>query len=448
MPRANLQNLCLGLVNHTDNTTVRTNISIDFSTTVGKHLNTEDGAYYGMHQEKPQLQGRQIRGLAIVSIGSQIKRINKLHYKVQSQSENQTWYDVARTYETGRGDSRQIGEWTCNCPDFQYRRIVCKHIYAVGFSKELRRKIVSQDVVPSSVSPLSSEIECPKCKLSDGIVKDGRRLNKCGAIQKYLCRSCDYRFIVNIGFEFAKKNPKIISAAIDLYFKGVSLRKVADHIKKFYSVDVDQTSVLRWLRRFADEVAPFVDSLTPPHLSGIYHVDEMMVHVRREEMEKGHYQWLWNLMDDTTRFWISSKISQRREVADARAVFQDAKDKSTMPKAIIHDGLPSYNEAYQKEYYTLKNPRVKNIRSISVRNEGLNSRVERLNGTMRDREKVMRGMHSAESAQKIIEAMRIHYNYCREHSKLGTTPAEQAGIKLELGENKVESLMRLAAKTG
>lgn len=32
---------------------------------------------------------------------------------------------------------------------------------------------------------------------------------------------------------------------------------------------------------------------------------------------------------------------------------------------------------------------------------------------MRDREKVMRGMHCKESAQKIIEAMRIHYNYCR-----------------------------------
>jgi transposase-like protein len=174
----------------------------------------------------------------------------------------------------------------------------------------------------------------------------------------------------------------------------------------------------------------------------------MMVHVRKEKMDKGHYTWLWNLMDDTTRFWISSKISQRREIADARAVFLDQKEKSGTPKAIIHDGLPSYNEAFQKEYFTMKNPRVKNIRSVSVRNEGLNSRVERLNGTTRDREKVMRGMHSKESAQKIIEAMRIHYNYCREHSQLGKTPAEYAGINLDLKENKVESLMRLAAREG
>jgi hypothetical protein len=56
----------------------------------------------------------------------------------------------------------------------------------------------------------------------------------------------------------------------------------------------------------------------------------------------------------------------------------------------------------------------------------------------------MRGMNTKESAQKIIEAMRIHYNFCREHSTLGKTPAEESGIKLNLQGNKIESLIRLA----
>ncbi|HXG07211.1 MAG TPA: hypothetical protein VNI77_07800 [Nitrososphaera sp.] len=95
-------------------------------------------------------------------------------------------------------------------------------------------------------------------------------------------------------------------------------------------------------------------------------------------------------MDDTTRFWITSKISQRRETSDARAVFQDQKEKIGTPKAIIHDGLTSYNDAFVKEYFTMKNPRVKNIRSISVRNEGLNSsRTPQWN--YERWEKVMRG---------------------------------------------------------
>lgn len=139
-------------------------------------------------------------------------------------------------------------------------------------------------------------------------------------------------------------------------------------------------------------------------------------------------------------------ISQRREVSDARAVFQDAKNKTTNTKAVVHDGLFSYDKAFQKEFHTMKKPRVMNVRSISVRKEGLNSRVERLNGTMRDREKVMRGMNTKESSQKLIEAMRVHYNFVREHSSLGKTPAEQAGIKIELGNNKIENLIKMASK--
>jgi hypothetical protein len=39
--------------------------------------------------------------------------------------------------------------------------------------------------------------------------------------------------------------------------------------------------------------------------------------------------------------------------------------------------------------------------------------------------------------------MRIRNNFCREHSTLGKTPAEQAGINLNLQGNKVESLIRI-----
>ncbi|CAN5584469.1 hypothetical protein BH18THE1_BH18THE1_00590 [soil metagenome] len=71
--------------------------------------------------------------------------------------------------------------------------------------------------------------------------------------------------------------------------------------------------------------------------------------------------------------------------------------------------------------------------------------MERLNGTVRDREKIMRGMQTKETAQKIIEAMRIHYNFCKEHQTLGKTPAHEAGLVLPLNENKIESLIKLAS---
>jgi integrase-like protein len=78
--------------------------------------------------------------------------------------------------------------------------------------------------------------------------------------------------------------------------------------------------------------------------------------------------------------------------------------------------------------------------------EGLNPKVERLNGTIRDRETVMRDMDNAEAAQELMDAMRNHYNFIRPNQAIaGQTPAEAVGINLNLGENKVESLMRQAA---
>jgi putative transposase len=147
-------------------------------------------------------------------------------------------------------------------------------------------------------------------------------------------------------------------------------------------------------------------------------------------------------------FCICTIISQKREVADARTVFQEGKKiapQHQKPIALVHDGLRSYNEAYQKEFFTKRNPRTMNIRSVSVRNEGLNSKVERLHGSIRDREVVMRGMDHKESAQTLMEALRIYHNYIRTHQGLdGRTPAEASGIRME-GSNKWMTLLKNAS---
>jgi len=67
-------------------------------------------------------------------------------------------------------------------------------------------------------------------------------------------------------------------------------------------------------------------------------------------------------MDHETRFLLASQISQRREVKDARRVFQKAKETAKeRPKAVITDGLPAYIKAFKKEFFTLRNPRVTHI---------------------------------------------------------------------------------------
>jgi transposase-like protein len=409
---------------------------------------------------------RKMRGLEIANtIGNRsakavsIRRLNKLAYKVRSQTNQDQWYNVINTYDDG---------WICECLDFQSRHLTCKHIHAVQFSKLLRKKIYQdtilqplQDLQNQEVNPVaveSGQIVCPKC-FSPTYQKFGIRHNKYGDMQRYVCKACNHRFVVNPAFENAKASAKIITAAIDLYFKGVSFRKISDHLKQMYGFSIHCSNVCRWVTKFTNTVQPYVDTLVPAQVGGVYHVDDMLLHMRKENnnpLEKkennsrfkfnSHYSWLWNLMDSKTRFWICSKLSQKRDIAAGIALLKDMKKRAPLPKAFIHDGLPTYDEAYRKELRTTKNPRVQNIRSVSLRHEGLNARIERLNGTVRDREIVMHGMDKRKTAQDLVDAMRIHYNFIRPHMALeNKTPAEEAGISLPLGENKVESLMRLAA---
>jgi hypothetical protein len=75
----------------------------------------------------------------------------------------------------------------------------------------------------------------------------------------------------------------------------------------------------------------------------------------------------------------------------------------------------------------------------------LNSKVERLHGSVRDREVVMHGIDDEESAQTLMEALRIYHDYIKTHQGLdGRTPAEASGIRIE-GKNKWLAMIQNAA---
>lgn len=67
-----------------------------------------------------------------------------------------------------------------------------------------------------------------------------------------------------------------------------------------------------------------------------------------------------------------------------------------------------------------------------------NNRVERLNGTLRERVKVQRGWKTDKSA--ITEGQRIYYNIIKPHQALDSkTPSEKVGIN---GNNKWIKLLK------
>lgn len=71
--------------------------------------------------------------------------------------------------------------------------------------------------------------------------------------------------------------------------------------------------------------------------------------------------------------------------------------------------------------------------------------MERLNGEIRDREKVTRNLKKVDSP--ILTGLQIFHNYVRPHMGLnGKTPSELAGIEVE-GENKWVTLIQNASES-
>jgi len=377
---------------------------------------------------------RELRGLEILGKGDQIKRIDPDTYKVKSQNGNGSYLVV-----------RKGKEWTCECPDHKYRQVVCKHIYAVYFSLNLRQRVISQ--VQPTIETLKIE-GCTHCG-SLNAVKIGIRHNIHGDVQRYLCKDCGHKFIRSNGFDKTKATPKAITVALDLYFKGVSQRKIVDHLKQFEEVKVTQPCVLKWIRKYVELMSQYVEQFQP-QVGGIWHSDEMTLNVRKTEPTgKGNYDWLWNLMDHETRFLLASQVTKHRDVQDAQKVFRKAKETTNgqMPDFVVTDKLHSYNDAFNKEFFTLRNPRTKHVKLKNIKEGTTNNIVERLHGTVRDRVKVMRGLDNDISAQKVVDGHKLYYNFLRPHQSLnGKTPAEKAGIDLKLEGNKWEQIIKRAKR--
>ncbi len=70
--------------------------------------------------------------------------------------------------------------------------------------------------------------------------------------------------------------------------------------------------------------------------------------------------------------------------------------------------------------------------------------MERLNGTIRERTKVVRAWKTHKTP--LAEGQRIHYNFVKPHEALeNQTPAQRAGVEIE-NKNKWESLIESAVK--
>jgi len=236
-----------------------------------------------------------------------------------------------------------------------------------------------------------------------------------------------------------KHSPQGITAAMQLYFSGESLRNTARSLR-LLGVQVSHKTVFYWIKKYTALMQRYLDKITP-QVSDTWRADELFLKV------KGNMKYLYALMDDQTRFWIAQEVADTKYTADLQPLFRLGKKIARkQPRTLITDGAPNFHEAFAKEFWTQKiETRPEHMREIRLSGAVHNNKMERMNGEIRDRERVMRTLEKPDTP--ILEGMQIFHNYLKPHDGLkGRTPAEAAGVQIT-GENKWLTLIQNAAQS-
>ena len=289
---------------------------------------------------------------------------------------------------------------------------------------------------------MGSKLRCRFCH-DDNFIKKGFRKTKIrGKLQKYFCKTCGKTFVEDTGFIKMRNSERIISMAIDEYFEALSSRKCARNLKSHSYTKISHTSILDWIRKYVLLLNNFLDKLNPRFSSELI-TDETTIKTEGQQHQLGI------VLDSDSRFIVASNYWDKRgceltpkDIAD---FWRKAKEIHS-PEKWTSDSHKAYLEAFKKVFYSrYKANRVDWNKINSSKEKRYNVKIERFNKSLKERIRSMYGFKASWSATIILFGWIIHYNFVRPHMGLdGDTPAQRAGIDLELGINKWLSLIKLA----
>jgi len=283
-------------------------------------------------------------------------------------------------------------------------------------------------------------IACKWCGSTD-IMKRGIRQG----VQNYICKACGRVFIAKDAPYHMQTSVDQIGAALNMFYDGMSLSAIANHLKETYNNPVNASTVYRWLIRYTFVAITALEPLQPK-VSDTWIVDETVIKVG------GHKLWFWDIIDEGTRFLLASHLSKSRTTLDAATVMRRAWQRAgKAPRFIISDQLAAYMDGIELVF----GADAKHIQAKGLTHEINTNIIERFHGTIKSRTKVLRGFKTMDTAEHILDGFLIHYNFFRPHlSLVDHTPAWVAGIKSPLAnwtdvvrQNKTSLPVMLRQKT-
>lgn len=308
----------------------------------------------------------------------------------------------------------------------------------------------------------------------DVVTRKGWRFNKGGfAKQIWKCNSCNRRFTLNDGFWKMKHSPETIAEAIDLYEVGHSLMETSRHLWKHRGVLVSPVSVRNWVKKYGKLISAFTQTFLVVVKKRI-HEDEVEVCVNKKK------RYFWRAKDSVSGFKFSGPVGRRtlencmrlnRQIKkrcyecmlerkndrqentsgdgdDDDAVRHHLQQNRKLVR-FVSDKLPHYKSMHNKLFrYVTK---ITHGVPIKGQKNGLrynNNVIECEHGSVNIRIQHMHGADDLDFVQIVLHLKDALDNFTRRRNKKRKTPAELAGINIDLSRNTTLSLIYLFLHRG
>lgn len=257
-------------------------------------------------------------------------------------------------------------------------------------------------------------MDCPRCGHGE-TWKHGKRND----LQRYRCKSCLQTFTDNGALPGRRIPPQAVGVALSTFFEGMSYRDIERHLETLYGLSVSPSTIYRWVVDYTQR-GDMVTESYKANTGGTWVADETSLKI------DGKNIWVWNLMDAKTRFLLSTHISETRTEADAIKLLREGRDRAAnLPSKIVTDKLPAYVPAIKRVFWR---GTTDHQQSEGIKAKLNNNMSERLQGTVKERTKVMRGLEREGTAEQFLDGFRLYYNYLKPHQTTKRTPAAKAGI--------------------
>jgi putative transposase len=260
------------------------------------------------------------------------------------------------------------------------------------------------------------KITCKWCG-ADNCIKKGTSEN---GVQLYFCNKCGRKFSFADNPYGMRTSIEQIGAALNMYYEGLSLADISRQLELSYHNPVDRSTIYRWLIKYTEEAVKLFGPIHPK-VGDVWIADEIVIKFN----DVNH--WTFDCIDRDSRFLLASYMSPNRGTREAKILMELAAQRAgKIPQKVITDSLRAYIDGIEITF----GADTKHVQSSPFSETDSTNRVERMQGTIRERTKVVRGFKSLPTARLIVNGFLIYYNYFRPHLSLNKMPpAEFTGTK-------------------